>query len=114
ILFFTVTVMDYQLFYRLAYFVWLINLGAIVAVMLVGESYYGAQRWLHLGFFAYQPTETMKLALVLVLARYFSQRKSSEPMGYGELFWPVLITGIPFALTVKQPDLGTGLLMAAI
>ena len=113
-LFFLLTITDYQIFKRFAPIFYLLNCLALVAVMLFGKSYYGAQRWLDLGFFRYQPSETVKLTVVFVLARYLSNRSYDQGLGFKDLFIPALIMGAPFALTVKQPDLGTALLIAAI
>lgn len=113
--FMTVTLLDYKVFTQIAYIFYGLNLGALVAVELVGKTSYGATRWLDLGFMRYQPSETMKLVLVLVLARTLSQ-KDLDPKGMGlfQLAWPISLMMIPFILTVKQPDLGTAMMLAAI
>lgn len=82
--------------------------------MAFGKTFYGAQRWLDLGFFRYQPSETMKLTVVLVLAKVLSQPQPHQGLGFRGLAWPLVITLLPFVLTVRQPDLGTALLIAAI
>jgi rod shape determining protein RodA len=105
---------DYRVFVRLAYLFYALNLGALVGVMVAGKSFYGAQRWLDLGFFRYQPSETMKLVMVLVLAKILASKSSREGLSFRELAIPGILTLIPFGLTVKQPDLGTALLIAAI
>ena len=109
-----VTLIDYKIFTRIAYILYGLNLGALVAVEFVGKSSLGATRWLDLGFFRYQPSETMKLVLVLVLARILCKRESDKGMGVSELLFPMGLFLVPFALTVKQPDLGTAMLLAAI
>lgn len=109
-----ITLIDYKIFTRFAYVLYGLNVGALVAVQLVGKSSLGATRWLDLGFFRYQPSETMKLVLVMLFARIFSNRESDKGMGVLELAWPTALFLVPFVLTVKQPDLGTALLLAAI
>jgi rod shape determining protein RodA len=109
-----ITLIDYTIFIRYAYVLYGLNLGALVAVQIIGKSSLGATRWLDLGFFRYQPSETMKLVLVLVLAKIFAGRDNSKGMGILQLAWPAVLALIPFALVVKQPDLGTALLIAAI
>ena len=85
----------------------------LVAVEIVGEVGMGAQRWIDLGPLRLQPSEVMKVALVMVLAQYYAwlpREKVSRP------FWvllPLVLTAIPVALVLKQPDLGTSLLMIA-
>ena len=113
-IFFSLTFFDYKFFERTAYLFYALSVCALIGVELFGKISYGAQRWLDLGFFRFQPSETMKLALVLVLARVFAKRESSQPMGFIELLWPAALVGLPFILTVKQPDLGTAGLMALI
>lgn len=109
-----VTLVDYKIFVRAAYVIYGLNLAALMAVEFVGKTSYGATRWLDLGFFRYQPSETMKLALVLVLAKVLSQRTRSSGMGMVELAWPLTLALVPFIITVKQPDLGTASLLIAI
>lgn len=113
-LFMIVTLVDYQVFIRGAYFFYGLNILALILVIFKGKTAYGAQRWLDLGFFRYQPSETIKVCLVLVLARILSRYSSIGGLSLKELFWPGVMTAIPFVLTVKQPDLGTALLLIAI
>src|SRR4029079_8594803 len=71
--------------------------------------------WIDLGFFRYQPSETMKLALIMLLAKFMQYRNTDgHGMGLKELFLPLMILGIPFVFIVEQPDLGTALMIAAI
>ncbi len=114
IIYLVITVLDYQIWTRFAFVFYVINVIALALVGFVGKSFYGAQRWLDLGFFRYQPSETMKLALILVLAKILAQRSSYNGLGLRELAYPALLTAIPFALVVKQPDLGTALLLLGI
>lgn len=83
----------------------------LVGVALVGDVRYGARRWLNLGVASVQPSEMMKIAVPLMLAWYFSQRE-------GMLRWPdylfaAVLMLLPVGLIVKQPDLGTALLISA-
>ena len=80
-------------------------MGALIYTDLLGKVVLGGQRWIDLHFFRYQPSETMKLCLILLLARILVNR---NPMGFGmglrELLVPAVLILIPFALTVKQPN----------
>ena len=93
----------------LSLFVYLFALGLLVMVEFFGDSSKGAQRWIDLGFMRLQPSEVMKIALVMMLALYYSwldQKKVSK------LRWvlpPLILTFIPMALVLRQPDLGTAL-----
>lgn len=112
--YFIFTLIDYQLLIRVAWVAYVLNLLALIAVMFVGKVALGAQRWLDLGFFSYQPSETMKVALVLVFARYLSQKSYPDGMGLKELIVPGLIVLIPFGITAEQPDLGTAMMLFVV
>ncbi len=109
-----ITFIDYQFFNRIAVFLFVLNIIALITVVFIGKTYYGAQRWLDLGFFRYQPSETMKVVLVLVLAKILSNKSRLEGFGLKDLIWPTIITLIPFIAVVIQPDLGTSLLLLAV
>lgn len=114
LIFFFLTFIDYQIYFRWAYFIYFLNLTALLLVPIIGRSALGAKRWLDLGSFSYQPSETMKIALVLVIARNLADKSKAEGMGLRELVVPIVLIGFPFVLTVKQPDLGTALMLVAI
>lgn len=92
---------------------WIYGVGVLmlIAVLLFGTIGKGAQRWLDLGFFRFQPSEIMKLAVPLVVAVYLAERPL--PPSFGRLFFAVLMIAIPVLLIGKQPDLGTALLIAS-
>jgi rod shape determining protein RodA len=71
----------------------------------------GAQRWIDLGFFQLQPSELMKIALVLALARYFHGSTIEDVRRMGYLFTPVMMVVSPAVLVLIQPDLGTALML---
>jgi rod shape determining protein RodA len=81
----------------------------LVAVMFVGETSKGATRWLNLGITRIQPSEMMKIAVPLMLAWYFHKREG--PMKFLDLCVASLLLLVPFLLIVKQPDLGTAILV---
>ncbi len=114
LLFFLMTFVDYQIYFRWAYAFYFLNVAALALVPLIGRSALGAKRWLDIGFFSYQPSETMKIALVLVIARNLVDKNKPEGMGLKELAMPIILIAIPFVLTVKQPDLGTAVMLLAI
>jgi rod shape determining protein RodA len=83
----------------------------LLLVEIIGKTGMGAQRWLDIGFFMLQPSELMKLALVLGLAYYYHilpPEKISRPLW---VFVPLVLTAIPTVLVLKQPDLGTSILL---
>lgn len=114
LVYFICTIIDYRFFVRIAYFIYGLNLIFLVAVKFFGKTALGAQRWLDLGFFYFQPSETMKVALVLVLTPILSRYSAIKGLGLKELVLPLLILSVPFVLTLKQPDLGTAMSLAAI
>lgn len=114
LLFILLTVLNYRIFVRLAYAFYTLNIVALLAVMTIGKSSYGAQRWINLGFFSYQPSETMKLAMILVMVKYLAKINPGEGIGFKDLITPIALLAVPFALTAKQPDLGTALLLIMI
>ena len=74
----------------------------------------GAQRWLDFGFFQLQPSELMKIAVILALARYFHGFEVDEVGRLRNLWIPVLIVIAPIALVLRQPDLGTAMVVAMV
>ena len=87
------------------------SLGLLIAVEFVGATGMGAQRWIDLGFLRLQPSELMKVALVMFLAAYYDWldvKKTSRPLW---VLVPVLFIMIPVFLVLRQPDLGTALLL---
>jgi rod shape determining protein RodA len=114
IMFVILTVADYQFFLRLAYIFYGLNLAALIFVQFKGGNIAGVSRWLNLGFFRYQPSETMKVVIVMVLARRLAQRSYPKGMRLRELVVPSLIILVPFIFIAKQPDLGSASILAAI
>ncbi len=109
-----ITLLDYKVLIRSAFVLYGLNFAALLAVEFFGKTSLGATRWLDFGFFRFQPSETMKLVLILVLARVLSQREKTTGMGVIELAWPLGLALVPAVLTAKQPDLGTAMLLCAI
>jgi len=108
------TLVDYHFILRFAWIAYGFGLAALLAVDVVGMVGMGAQRWLSLGIISIQPSEFFKLALLLVIARYFSGLRKPSPFMWSEI-WPIVIaTAVPFLLVMKQPDLGTALIIAGI
>jgi rod shape determining protein RodA len=113
--FFICTLLDYAIVARIATYLFIANLAFLLYTTFFGTVALGAQRWIDFGFFRYQPSETMKLALIMLLAKILATRNTAGPgMGVKELIAPLAILALPFILVVKQPDLGTGMMLAAI
>jgi len=105
---------NYRVLERWAHPLYVVCVVLLLGVVVFGKLAGGSRRWLALGPIHLQPSELIKIAIVLVLAKYFS--KGSDPRGFSlkELIRPMLMTGLPFALIVIQPDLGTAGLVALI
>ncbi len=169
------TVLDYRIFEQLAYPFLGLTLVFLLAVLLIGRVISGSQRWIHLGVFNFQPSEMAKIAVVLCMAKYFSDEPALPPGGYRlrdlikpttvpyplgavgalMLFWekleflggwrfvllvvflvwgagsvlyalqtgrtslhdmlsPIILVVLPAILILRQPDLGTTLMLFAI
>jgi rod shape determining protein RodA len=106
-----VALVHIRVWYRLSYPFYFIVLALLIAVELIGVTRGGAQRWIDLGFMVIQPSELMKIALILALARFYHARGSVEVRQYRNLVVPILMIAVPCALVVRQPDLGTTLLL---
>lgn len=95
---------DYRAWRALAPYLYLGILGLLVAVELFGVTIFGATRWLELGGFQLQPAELLKLGLVLLLARFLADR---EHFGLRDYLTLLVVIGLPVLLILRQPDLGT-------
>ncbi|MEM6414167.1 MAG: rod shape-determining protein RodA [Pseudomonadota bacterium] len=86
---------------------------ALGLVPLIGATNMGAQRWIEFGGFQFQPSEAMKIGLVMALARYYHGLRAEQVSHILYLIPPLFMIGAPVALVFMQPDLGTSLLLAA-
>jgi rod shape determining protein RodA len=106
---FLVSLLNYQVLLDRIHWFYIISLGSLIAVRIFGEKYLGARRWIKLpGGQHFQPSEWVKLILILAVAKYFADLHQRE------LSWPDFlkagaIVGIPMLLVLAQPDLGTSL-----
>jgi len=108
-----IAVTDIRIWLKLAYFSYFVALVLLVGVEIKGDIGMGAQRWINLGFFQLQPSELMKISLVLALARYFHGLTVEDTGRIPLLIPPLLMVLAPAALVLRQPDLGTALLLIA-
>jgi len=106
-----VAMIDTRLWLRYAYAIYFVVLLLLVAVDVSGYMGMGARRWISLGFTNIQPSELMKIAMVLALARYFHGSSLEDVRRPVLLLPPLLIIAAPTALVLRQPDLGTGLIL---
>src|SRR5579859_1918975 len=104
---------DYRFWIEAAYFFYWAAIFFLVVVFILGQSTNGAQRWLRIGIFSFQPSELAKLAILLALARYIGS-KTVELFFLGRLFFILALLGLPLFLILKQPDLGSALLLVPV
>ncbi len=105
---------NYKLLDRWAPTLYIICILLLVAVLFMGKYAGGSKRWLILGPVSIQPSELVKLSVILILARYFSKDAYTRGFTLRELIRPALAILIPFVLIVRQPDLGTAMLVMLI
>jgi rod shape determining protein RodA len=98
---------DYHLLERWAVWFYVGIVIALLAVWALGKVTAGSRRWFELGLMRFQPSEFAKLAVVIILARYFQSRAGTGGGGAADLIQPALLAAIPVALVLIQPDLGT-------
>ncbi|MFM8753609.1 MAG: rod shape-determining protein RodA [Phenylobacterium sp.] len=106
-------VIDLRVWAMVAYPLYALSLILLIAVELIGDVRLGAQRWLDLGpLGSFQPSEIMKLGLVLALGRYYHGLSAEQARMSWRLLIPALMIGAPTLLVAHQPDLGTAVLLA--
>jgi rod shape determining protein RodA len=98
---------DYRRLERYAWLFWCVGAVLLLAVDIAGEMGNGSRRWLAVGPVTVQPSELMKLALILVLARIFHRNARPGGLRLRDLVLPAVLTAVPAALILAQPDLGT-------
>ena len=107
---FTVAQISVDFFSRWSLLFYIGALGLLVAVLFFGVGAKGAQRWLSIGGIRFQPSEMMKLAMPIVIAAYLS--KKTLPPRFKHVFWSLVLVAVPTVLIIRQPDLGTSILVA--
>ncbi|KXS55810.1 MAG: hypothetical protein AMR96_06260 [Candidatus Adiutrix intracellularis] len=106
--------LDYQYLKKIIWPIYGLSIFSLVAVLVIGIKINGATRWLDVGFFRFQPSEFVKVVVVVALAAWFAKCDLSAGLGLTDLFIPGLIILTPFILIYKQPDLGTAIHLFAL
>ena len=105
---------DYRQYERLGYALYALGIVLLVLVFILGREIRGSSRWIYIGSYSFQPSEFMKLFLVIALAKYLHDDPKSEGRATRDLVVPTLITAVPTALVLLQPDLGTALILMLV
>lgn len=106
-----IALIDIKWWYRLAWPIYGVGLALLMFVEIKGHVGMGAQRWINLGFMQLQPSELMKIAVVLALARHYHGASPEQAKRLSFLIIPAALIMMPVALVLLQPDLGTSLMM---
>jgi rod shape determining protein RodA len=109
-----VAAVDYRHYERHGWVAYGVGVVTLVALFVLGRSVRGSVRWLSIGAFSLQPSELMKIALIIALAKYLHNDPKTTGRTLKDLILPGLILIFPMVLILKQPDLGTALICAAI
>ncbi len=104
---------DYRSLVRIAPAFYVVGVSLLVVVFVLGRTVSGARRWIHLGPITFQPSELFKLIFVLTLAWALASRPG-EPLVRGTVMGTLALLGVPFLLVVRQPDLGTALVLIPV
>lgn len=110
--------LNYRRLWDWTYFLYSLALFSLILVLVLGVIRLGAQRWLKIAWFNFQPSEFAKLVILIFLSRYFSRKEvydislASAKFGiFRGLILPFLFVAVPLGLIIEQPDLGSGLMM---
>ena len=101
-----------SVWYRQAYFFYILGILLLLFVIFFGISASGSKRWINLLIMNLQPSELMKIAVIVCFARYYHRIQSSDIQSYKYLLQPIILLLIPCYLVITQPDLGTAILIA--
>lgn len=105
-----VAVIDYRHYERLGYVLYAVGIVLLLLVFILGKDIRGSSRWINIGSFGFQPSEFMKLFLIIALAKYLHDDPRTDERRMKDLIVPSIIAGVPTLLVLKQPDLGTALI----
>jgi rod shape determining protein RodA len=104
---FVVSLFNYQALLERVPLLYVISIASLLAVLALGKTYLGAKRWVQIGSFHFQPSEWVKLVLILAMAKYFADVKTECTAQ--DILKAGALVGIPMLMVLKQPDLGTAL-----
>jgi rod shape determining protein RodA len=105
---------DYRVLGTYAYAIYVLAVAMLIAVAVIGHSTGGSRRWINLGIFNLEPSELAKIAVVLVIVRYLREEPPKGGWSLLHMIIPAMLLAVPAALVLKQPDLGTALILILI
>ena len=113
ILFIILSFMRIRFWHSLAYVFYAVILVMLIYVLWFGVSAQGSQRWINLYFLNLQPSELMKIAIIVCFARFYHRVQSQDTNKVKNIIYPIVLLALPIYLVIAQPDLGTSILIAA-
>ena len=111
--FFGVGAIDYNIWKNYAGVFYLVSVTLLVLVFVVGKTTNGAVSWFRLGFFNFQPVELVKISLILLFSRYFSQIETAK-VSWKHIYISFAYAAVPIFLVILQPDMGSAMVLMAI
>jgi len=102
---------DYRQLDRWSYVIYFLTLLLLIFVLYHGRVVAGSRRWIVLGMLRFQPSEIMKLSVIIVLGHYYARVVTDQGLAFKDLIIPLILTGLPCLFVLKQPDLGTSALI---
>lgn len=109
-----IAITNIQFWFKNSYIIYFLGLFLLILVEIFGHKSMGATRWINLGIIRIQPSEVMKICFILAMARYYFQQNLDNIKKNSNLIKPILFFIFPFILILKQPNLGTALILSAI
>ena len=109
-----VAAVDYRHIERFAYVIYTVGVFSLIVVAILARDVRGAARWINIGSFSFQPSEFMKVCLVIAVAKYLHDDPRSEARRLKDLALPAVLTAVPAALVARQPDLGTATILTLV
>jgi rod shape determining protein RodA len=109
-----VAAIDYRHIERFAYVIYTLGVFSLILVSILARDVRGAARWINIGSFSFQPSEFMKLCLIIAVAKYLHDDPKNDERTLKDLAVPAILTAVPALLIARQPDLGTGTMLVLI
>jgi len=108
----TLSFLNIIFWHSIGYYLYAIILASLLWASLYGITAAGSQRWISLYFINLQPSELMKVSIIICLAKYYHRNQIHEVNNFRNLLFPIVILILPILLVISQPDLGTSILIA--
>ena len=105
---FALSLLNYQALLEKVHWMWIGSVASLMSVLIFGQKYLGARRWIKMPGFHFQPSEWVKLILILAMARYFAEMRHKD-LSWSDFIKAGMVVGFPMLLVLAQPDLGTSL-----